>query len=289
MDFASIAWFAMNKQTATSGMGVKVAGMPFSIVTQGTSGEYDKIHQQFDPNAKLWLLSPSSNLDNHKHQGMDEDDYGIEPGDSGQLSFKVQPNSADSITVDLIFEIHAIKEIDNGNGTKTYTEITATGDNAALIKQINSHLMLFENKDDNTNILSGFIPTDSNNKRVIRNVPFSADGPYMTIYWAWPKYLSNLIDDTNGVLIYDKDKDGSDNPAIGSGKTAMINYIVSNREGFFKDIPNDETLSDATMTSELEDMIRYGYYNSLYDGADMQIGKDIDYIILTLSAEQTSD
>ena len=36
--FSSIAWFSMNRETSTSGMGVKTAGMPFEIAAYGTEG-----------------------------------------------------------------------------------------------------------------------------------------------------------------------------------------------------------------------------------------------------------
>lgn len=36
--YTTIAWFTMNKETGSSGMGVKVAGMPFEIAAYGTSG-----------------------------------------------------------------------------------------------------------------------------------------------------------------------------------------------------------------------------------------------------------
>ena len=109
--FASIAWFAMNKQTGAGGMGVKSQATPYTIQTRSESGYYKSKWDRINSDAAEWQVSPANNFDNHvQAMGEDEQEPGLEPGDSGMLEFRVDPNVSDSITVDCVFDVKAYLE-----------------------------------------------------------------------------------------------------------------------------------------------------------------------------------
>ena len=109
--FSSIAWFSMNKENSASGMGVKTGGMPYTIQTRSESSYYKGKWDKIGSDAMEWQVSSGKNFDNHGSDlDVDEDEPGLEPGDSGMLEFRVQPNAADSITVDCVFDFKAYLE-----------------------------------------------------------------------------------------------------------------------------------------------------------------------------------
>ena len=129
--FSSIAWFSMNRETGTSGMGVQVAAAPFELAVEGTnvgalsykqSGTVQsptytpsEIYAKADNGTAAKELANGSLEDgvyytdgsNPKIKWRLTDDYndkGLGPNSQGALAFKVIPNSFG--TFDVAFSIN---------------------------------------------------------------------------------------------------------------------------------------------------------------------------------------
>jgi hypothetical protein len=286
--FASIAWFTMNRDVGTSGMGVKVQGLPYTIQTHDTSGYYKTAWEKTGSEALEWLVTSTNNFDNHSDAiEPGEEEPSLEPGDSGCLEFRVNPQSSDSITVDCLFEIKAYKEEvvkddngdtvvdDNGNPVTTLTQIT-TGNTAGYI---DGHILLFYGIDENEKY-TGLINNDYDEdletyleQRVLSEQTYEKDGiTYTTIYWYWPERLNELTDSTKIKF-------------AASEQNGVITYIARNKDKFFKNcsettekVSSDLTaLSGGTSTDQV-----YNHYSLMYDNADLEIGNYISYIVLSM-------
>lgn len=283
--FVGIAWFSMNKDAETSGMNIKVQAAPYTILTRDSSGYYKEQWDKLNSQAIEWQVSSAKNFDNYDDNlGPDVTDLGLEPGDSGMLEFRVNPNNSDSITVDCVFDFKAYVErpvldanddpvYENNEPVTELIEIT----NDDLLEHVKAHIMLFSGIDAVTGKYNGLISTDEELKRVIEQT-YTRDGAeYTTIYWAWPMHLENFISDVDAKIIY-----------VPSQRTAVIDYVAKNRNGFFKDC----NYSEQQIRTDLEELSSdynnsiYNRYNMKYDSADLDIGNNISYVMLSMTVEQ---
>lgn len=287
--FSSIAWFSMNKDTETSGMGGEAGGMPYTIQTRSESGYYKGKWDKIGSDAMEWQVSLSKNFDNHGNDlDNGEEEPGLEPGDSGMLEFRVNPNAADSITVDCVFDFKAYLETpvldqqgdqvldENDDPVTNITEI----DNITLLGYVKTHIMLFSGYDTVTGKYSGLIVNDEDLRKVLANQTYTKNGTaYTTLYWKWPMHLEDLTSNNNERLIYNT-----------SERTKVINYIAENRDGFFKDCHDNEqkVITDLTALSTDYDNQVYNHYNMRYDNADLDIGNNISYVMLSMNVELQS-
>lgn len=277
--FSSIAWFTMNRETSTSGMGVQVAAIPYTIQTRNSSGYYKDKWDSINSDAMEWKISSTKNFDNHEdaiNTAVGETDPGIEPGDHGILEFRVNPNNADTITVDCIFDIKAyVETTTTGENNQPVTEMTEIT-NSTLVGYLKAHIMLFLGIDANDKY-TGLIGTDAQLRRVLANQTYTRNGEtYTQIYWVWPLHLSDLTSDDADDIIY-----------ASSERSAVIAYIASNRNGFFKDCSDSEAqvTSDLTALAATPSSTTYNHYNTKYDNADLEIGNNVSYVMLSMQVE----
>ena len=279
MVFGSIAWFTSNKENAASGMGVRVQAVPFLIETKSQSGYYKTQYDSLHSEAAEWMISAEHNLDNHINaKEGDEQEPALEPGDHGSLEFRVSPQSTNTLTVDCLFEIKAyVEEESEDEGGNTVTNITET-DNIALAGYLNAHIMLFTGVDQNGK-LTGLI--DNNNdslERILKNQTYTrGESTYTTIYWYWPEHLSDLTDSANTIY-------------APSEHEAVLAYVPRNKDGFFKDCSD----SNAKVLTDLTNLYNsyssysnptYNHYNLRYDNADLDIGNNLSYVILSMQVK----
>ena len=274
--FSSIAWFTSNKEVSESGLQMTAGGIPFTIEFPGEDEGHwiDRYHTLSDQTG-IWLVDDDENMDN----GSDttEEELGLEPGDSGTLAFRISPNNTDTITVDICFTMRGIVKQRSQNSdssassSQQLTEISDT----ELMGFVASHIMLFTGIDSNGKY-TGLIQNSSDLKRYLRSKTYSVndskedDDYYTTLYWAWPLHLSNLISTQSDDLIY-----------ASSERSTVIQYMVAHKNGFFKDI----TTEDSVLSADLNSMEHYGSYSIMFDKADLDIGKRVQYVILGLSVE----
>ena len=266
----SISWFTMNTQVESGGMSMKAGSIPYTIEFPGEDeGKYADQYRTLTDQSSIWLVNNNENMDNGS--GTPKEELGLEPGDSGTLEFRIQPNGTDSITVDICFTVRGIVKQHDQNNSQQLTEITDT----ELMGFVASHIMLFSGIDSNGKY-TGLIENSSDLKRYLRHKTYSVndleedDDYYTTLYWVWPLHLSNLISMQSDDLVY-----------ASSERSTVIQYIVDHKDGFFKDI----TTEDSVLSVDLNSMERYGSYSIMFDKADLDIGKQVQYVILGLSVE----
>ncbi|SDB40222.1 hypothetical protein SAMN02910317_01999 [Ruminococcaceae bacterium FB2012] len=268
MIFMTIAWFTMSREVEGTGTQMTATSMPFSFEFPGTDeGKWIAKYRTLSDQAGIWLVDTDNNLDNGTTTA--EEELGLEPGDSGVLEFRIRPEENNSITVDLCFTLRAFEKTNNNAADLPLVEITDTA--PALMKFINAHIMLFEDIDENGKY-TGLIKSNAQLERFIRNKSYSKNSAgYTKLYWVWPMHLSNLISAQQSELVYNLNE-----------REDVIEYIADNKEGFFKDI--DPTITKTALSADLDSMTHYGGYSIMFDKADLEIGKNIRYVILGLSA-----
>ena len=278
MIFMTIAWFTMNREVGSSGMGVKTAGLPYIIETRSGFGTYKTQYDSLNTQGEEWKISADHNLENHSgaiEEG--EEEPGLEPGDHGSLEFRVSPQNSDTITVDCLFEVKAYLETkvvdENENET---TNISVIND-SVLTGYLEGHIMLFAGYDEETGKYTGLIDNNNANlQRILTNKTYTkGEDVYTTIYWCWPEHLSDLTGDVTGSanIIYDPDE-----------HEAVIAYIARNKDKFFKDCndSNAKVLTDLTNLYNTYSNQTYNHYNLKYDNADLLIGNNISYVMLSM-------
>lgn len=268
--FQSIAWFTMNREVDGTGMSFQSDGVPFTIEFAGNDeGKWIDKYRTLSNQSGIWLMS-ENNLDN----GSDtiEDKLGLEPGDSGFLEFRVKPNdNYDSVKVDICFTMRAIEKPSAQNGTEAVEDLSLveiTDTKPELMKMLASHIMLFTNIDENGKY-TGLIENDAELKRYLNNQIYNKDDTsYTKLYWKWPLHLSDIISNQENELIYAKGE-----------RANVIRYIVANKDGFFKDISK----SDEELINDLTNVEHYGSYSIMFDKADLEIGRNVQFVILGFS------
>lgn len=274
--FTTIAWFTMNKETGSSGMGVKVQAVPYTIQTRGGSGYYSGTYASLGTDGMEWRISSSKNFDNHEDAKQSEEaEPGIEPGDHGILEFRVNPNNADSITVDCIFDMTAYIETIPLDGSGDPVTVVTEIDDSVLLGYLKAHIMLFSGLEGGK--YTGLIDNDASLRRVLEKQTYTRNGEtYTQIYWVWPLHLSDITSHNAEIVIF-----------AASERSDVIDYIARNRNGFFKDCGDNESKVKADLTSlatEYSSTI-YNHYNVKYDNADLEIGNNVSYVMLSMQVE----
>lgn len=274
--FSSIAWFTSNKEVSESGLQMTAGGIPFTIEFPGKDeGHWIDQYHNLSNQTGIWLVDDDKNMDNGS--GTTEEKLGLEPGNSGTLEFRISPNETDTITVDICFTMRGIvkqRSQNSDSSTSSSQQLTEISD-TELMGFVASHIMLFTDIDSNGKY-TGLIQNSSDLKRYLRSKTYSVndseedDDYYTTLYWVWPLHLSNLISTQSDDLIY-----------ASSERSTVIQYMVAHKNGFFKDI----TTEDSVLLADLNSMEHYGSYSIMFDKADLDIGKRVQYVILGLSVE----
>ena len=294
--FASIAWFSMNRETGTSGMGVKVATLPFDLASTGAApqayidlfemadNEYDNGTQQGSTNEYrtgihdkiYWRLDTESN-----------DTYvnGFKPGAAGELSFDIIPKDSNALTVNCQFSIRGFVGIYNEttNALESMTEITSTSPAGATkdaFYYLNGHIVFFEEKNtvNGKDVYSGFIGENGLNV----SVPEGGAKKSVTVYWKWVNTFDQMI-----LLSTDNP---SDDPLVADSgtkpekdRTALLNYIHTNTDNIFSGLSAANATAATTVTRTSEASLLTAL-NDGYNTADQVIGVNLDYFLIELAA-----
>ena len=292
--FATIAWFTMNREVGTSGMGVKSKGLSFELIT--LSGDntnkngvyYDPYHTAIRENESegydIWLVDSGSNINNYSNTGTDDGTLGIEPGSSGTIKYYIKPY--EDVTVTFTFQTigyRAHTTTVGGQETVSMTELSSAAGRPACF--LNGHILLFEGHDS---YYTGLIPTGNDGKRVFSRF-FEFGGNYdadtdgdgtddayeVEIHWIWPITLDTLVYNSNSAATMICDKDA----VVGEGETNDYNRVVNNICTY----PQYYLNGYSTTTTYTETML-VGR-NAMYNDADQEIGMNVEYVLLRLDAE----
>ncbi len=276
---AVIAWFTMSKEAETSKMELMSTGPTFEILTDANEGTYADKYKELEPEGNIWLVDESNNFSNYTSPtpeaaatagataSSEDDDQGIEPGSSGKMKFLIRATEADSVTLNLEILLKGVIEDEDTGDLSLMTK----ADNSELLTYLNSHILLFENYNSETGKYSGLIENDGDLERILANKTYVKDNEeYTYIYWVWPMYLNNLI--------------GDDSICSGDAKTELISYIGANKDGFFKNLSK----SSDKIIEDLTEKVNYSMYSEYFDKVDLEIGNNIDYVIMSLEATEAT-
>ncbi len=261
---AILAWFTFNLDSRADGMDASAVNLPFEIVTEGEEGKFAGQYRSIDENGRLWLVDESNDFADYAD---DAEQRGIEPGSKGKLKFLIRSLKGEDIALDIEMLLKGVIEGESGK----LSELAPDESTEALRKKINAHIMLFENYNQVSGKYSGLIECESDLRRYLKNQVYSEDNSeYTYLYWVWPKYLSDITDTDP---IYES-----------SEREHVIDYIAGNREGFFSNL-------SPALTSKIKENLMsktsYASYSESFDKVDLQIGNNIDYVILALNAYET--
>lgn len=258
-----------------------------------------------------WLITADNNAKNYITSSTKDDNKGIRPGTSGEMKFWVVPKEQQTITIRFKLEATPYKtnyKVDNdGNyifssGASVPDEdppiSIATDPNYANVRNyLNSHILFFKHRTevtpqsgDSYYTYSDLISLgeefdlvyDTTNSVYTNTLTFDInDGDLqekpLSIYWVWPETLAEAI--------LPEAKQNSGNHAVCTDNE-IINKLKDNPSYFLKDY-NAASDTDNTANSDLSKDIIGQFYSRLsveYNNADQEIGDNIGYIMLTLSA-----
>ena len=301
----TMAWFARNRENGAGGMGVKIAGKDFDLITlsDDKTNKYGIYHDPYHQAIRsdetdaydIWLVDVDSDINNYNKEGTDDGSLGIEPGSSGVIRFYIKPYQ--SVTVDFTFQTigYNSKTTTSGGQTQvTMNELSSSdGDPACFLS---GHVLLFENcthdNEKNTDTYSGFIPTGNDGKRVLSK-SFELGGPYdadtdnddindaykVDIFWIWPLTLDTLVYNSSSAsagMICDRNAvapEGEDNDY-----KKVVNNICTYPQYYIKGYSPNATYTEETIAGR----------NAMYNDADQDIGMNVEYVLLRLIAETAS-
>lgn len=293
----TIAWFTMNREVETSGMGVKSKGLSFELIT--LSGDntnkngiyYDPYHTAIRENESeeydIWLVDSSSNINNYSNTGTGDGTLGIEPGSSGTIKYYIKPY--EDVTVTFTFQTigyRAHTTTVGGQETVSMTELSSAAGRPACF--LNGHILLFEGHDS---YYTGFIPTGNDGKRVFSRF-FEFGGNYdadtdgdgtddayeVEIHWIWPITLDTLVYNSNSAATMICNR----NAVVQEGETNDYNKVVNNictyPQYYLNGYSSTTTYTESRLVGR----------NSMYNDADQEIGMNVDYVLLRLDADTTT-
>ncbi len=273
----TVAWFASSSESKMDDIKMQSTSRLLRVEFRGNDKGHwiDKyLDSAIHSDAEVWLVSEDANFNNKTNtQG---EGQGLEPSSAGMLEFRVVPSeNLGSVRVDLIYSIRGIREtVDENRENPVLSEITEE----ALLQYLNAHIMLFESYDEVTGKYEGLIEnqTDGSGQitlnRIVENKTYLKDNTeYTKVYWVWPAYLKNIISTDERELLYEV-----------SERDNVIDYIVKNKSGFFKDL----NITDDELKRELTAYDHYGTYSIKFDEADLVIGSQVRYAILGMTVEE---
>lgn len=191
-----IAWFTLNKDVGTEGMGIKSVPAPFELEVRGDNIEYLSAFPKADPNYTLGELQSGTtnyyqttgtqNKVIWRKVGVTSDDghypNGLEPNSHGKLSFWVVPYETGDLNIqfrfnlrgfistetepedpdelpelDKLFEITSSLTPTAENGLNSETEAQ---DAISALNYLKGHILFFSDYDSLTGYYSGFLGTE---------------------------------------------------------------------------------------------------------------------------------
>lgn len=308
---ATIAWFAINKDADSSGMGVMINTSMFELKTSGNAGLYDDYITTADADysngtetsgsaQKLILRLTKGNTELTQTQGnmnnlysgngspseselkeikrIDSSAYGLSPGDYGTLKFTISPKT-DSVdtTVNLVVTCYKTSYYTTGDNVGYQTDTfeimdSDDADDSEPIAFAHSHICFFYLDDEDEMHMITEDGFDEHNITADREV---------TIYWVWPEKLRNILElDVEGL-----DQTGAEelraymlkNPGLFLARNSEDSATVFNSITVAENATDNEiqAVADAMLISNSI----YNPWGARYNNADQIIGDKVGYIM----------
>jgi len=307
--FATIAWFASNKNTEANGMSVKVAGMPFEIAVKGSTVRNDSLFTQAVPDYTYgaddiidgyYISTCEENQIKIRYTPVQNEATDFGPGSSGEILFYVIPASDGDLTVDINLDVIAFKEFgEAGNTTlKPVSELTSDDVDEDVISlceegenYLKGHIMFFEEPGETSEsvqkqyryyykkpIITKVLTKTFTNARA--GVPQP-----VTIYWMWPNTLGQIALRNNDLgqrsaddypIVQDR-ADGVDITDTDKGK--VIQYLIDNKSTVFA---NYSEITSA-MIEDAKTTANFRKLSEGYNDGDYAIGISISYFMVDIT------
>lgn len=319
--FATIAWFVMSRSNTAGGMSVKAADLPFELEVRGTyienadimtvnslfTDEFKNGIQQTDGEGTLInIFRTGANNEKivwRKNSQSGSDPLGLSPGSSGELAFWVIPNQTGVLNLHFDMNIRGYHAVYEGDTMTELIEITDSlvdsSANAAkgiisadakkeALKYINSHILFFRSYDSTTGLYSDFCGMDSidfndyisgNDKTVIKDQAYP-----VTIYWIWVNDIGDMFLQSTSQYASSPLFDDSDD----DDREASFDYLEELKSNVFAGMTESAITNALT---DVQDSSSVTFRDSLtaltngYDNADLDIGNNINYILIEMTAE----
>lgn len=296
---AVIAWFTKLDGTGASGMSVTLSDSPFELKSTGADGLYDDFMDDVISGYEnetstvgaygiKWNLTSSAQMNNlYDENGelttqkfreitrSDSEEYGLKPGDSGQLDFSIVPNTT-NLSLSMVLNVKGYEATFDSTSHKTDDPLVEVS-NAIVNNYMHSHILFFYEGTDNK-------------KHMLTADGFDADNltteTAKTIYWVWIPTLQQILDANIEAL---EDADASkevrryffENPELFLKATG--NYSYSS----FTVTKNDDVAAEEAEIEVKKDLVsgrNYSTYGGMYNDADQSIGDHINYVLVELLA-----
>ena len=305
--FATISWFSSNDTTTAGGMGVSAGANGFELRVSGSNIGYSDLYSfsAVDP-------SYSTNDDLETGPGIGQDtirfrisgaDDKIKPGTCGKLEFEIIPYSNLGPST-LVYKIDietftaVITKVTQNETTyervDSLSKVTSSSGVAfSATNRLRTHLMFFKSATpdiDPTKDPTGYHGFISDTSHfTLTPTDEDHDGIYSAvIYWIWPNTFGQIAlpiaDQKTGVnAVLDITGETSDRSAITTYMTNSNNVAV-----FFKGSEEYDELLSAMYDNKRREQSYDNEYRKLsagYNAADREIGNNLDFVLLTLTAD----
>lgn len=317
--FAAVAWFAMNKDATATGMSVTVTDA-YELEVRGNfiensdvmttfdafTDEFANGIQQEDEHGTLVNIFRTGE-DNQKiiwRKNASSTSYpeGLSPSSSGELSFYVIPKKTGVLDLNFNMTIRGYHAVYTGDTLTDVVEITDdltdSSANAAIgitsaataksaLKFLNGHILFFKNYDSTTGKYSGFCGTDSisfadfiagDDKTVIQDQAYP-----VTVYWKWVNdfgdmFLTSTSPYASAPLFDDLNTDD---------RALIFDYLEDSDVYMFDGIaPADiaAAVADIQNPSSPTFAISLRTLTTGYDNADLDIGNNVNYMLIEMTS-----
>jgi hypothetical protein len=280
-----LAWFVNNQRVSASGVEIRADTPGFELAAVGSASNYDNKLTDVAIGSEMtlgrvtykqtsgtdmdirWVMSDNSNLNN---TGEAE---GIAPNTSGQLAFYVIPYQDGDLTVDFTLSVTPYREQTEGGLTALAVddEDTDSGSTGSVSDEqlrdlLEGHVLFFQGVDA-SGLYTDWIQDDT------FTVTFSdaqAGTPYLvTLYWAWPNVVGQMLLEAPpyGALF---------SQAV---RTQLQADMVKNPNRYFYGVSDSDWLTAAITDKNTDEL------SPFYNQADEQLGQNVDFISLQLTAQ----
>lgn len=323
--FATISWFSSNDTTTADGMGVSVGNAPFTLASTGSNSgavSYKKSGSKYDStlvndldgaidadegspytydNTTYYTAGNADTILWNLTDNYDPTDEGIHPDSSGSFTFYLIPNVDTAFTANITLHIDGYTATVNKNAEKENTPLedyngTFQVDNLELIEDgddeytavqyLNRRLLFFGGgaKGSYTTLYDNkTISLSYTDDEVTPGVPIP-----VTVQWIWPKTFAQMacIADSGNIT-----NDSTTQSAIRRYIVAEPNLLlaaskISRADALAKmadpDTVGDETTYTFNSTKANTNVIAL---SEGYNVADNTVGKDVQYFLLSITAE----
>ena len=314
--FASIAWFTMNKEVGTSGMGVKTVGSLYELQTSGTTATYayflndEALGYSSGTEVSPGVFRTGSTGKLSLMLASDDDpmNLGLQPGRRGSFSFTIVPNSEMAGDSNCQLQINYTISMkgyylsaSKKEAIMVYDEIIAEGGtptaeqtSAAEITFNDLHLIddLTAGEGDNDNylvarnLMNGHLLffDDYTNSKYSDLIDFSIPGEAKVDFGNTKTVTINWIwPETYADIV-----DNEDTVIAADYLDDVVDYIVDNENYFFYNLNKSKVTGlneDELTSSAIVNENNYLPLSTGYNNADQCIGENVQFVLIEITTD----